>query len=302
MIPPGNAQGNGSTRPANARGTILGEILRHKESEVSQAKVRTGLSQVARLAREAPPPRDFPGALRRRRWEGCVALIAEIKKASPSKGVIRADLDPAQCARIYEASGAAALSVLTDERFFQGSPEFLKRARESAGLPVLRKDFIIDDYQVYEARAMGADAILLITAALDDERLNRFLILARELGMESLVEVHTEGEMRRVLATPARLIGINNRDLSTFKTDLATTERLAALARRPGGHPGAIDRLLVSESGINARADVERLAACGIDAILVGEALVREKDVAAKVRELAGRPPIGDAAARAPLG
>lgn len=294
---------------------ILDEILRHKESEVGRAKIRTSLSEIARSAREAPRPRDFAGAIRRRRREGLpdgrhdglpagsrgpatsVALIAEIKKASPSKGVIRADLDPAQYARIYEANGAAALSVLTDERFFQGNPEFLKRAREAVDLPVLRKDFIIDEYQVYEARAMGADAILLIAAALDDGRLNRFLVLARELGMEPLVEVHTEDEMRRALATPAGLIGINNRDLSTFQTDLSTTEKLASLARRrgvplghpPGGlkeEPGTRGRLLVSESGINTRAGVERLAACGIDAILVGEALVRGDDVAAKVREL----------------
>lgn len=212
-----------------------------------------------------------------------MALIAEVKKASPSAGVIRPGFDPVAIAREYQAAGASCLSVLTDEKFFQGSLEYLKQIRAAVELPLLRKDFIIDERQILEAAEWGADAILLIVAILDDSRLRHFHSLARAAGLAALVEVHDEAELDRALAAGAELVGVNNRNLKTFKVDLATTERLAA--RLPdlsakGRH------LLVAESGIHTRADVERLARCGASAILVGESLMREADLGKKVTEL----------------
>jgi len=229
-------------------------------------------------------PRDFLAALRRPR-SGDVALIAEVKKASPSAGVIRADFDPVAIARAYEAAGATCLSVLTDAKFFQGSLEFLRAIRAAVSLPLLRKDFIIDERQILEAVEWGADAILLIAAILDDAHLRHFHELARGAGLAALVEVHDAAELDRALALGAPLIGVNNRDLRTFTVDLATTERLAARLRTP---PAGREVLLVAESGIHSRADVERLRRAGAGAILVGESLMRHADLAAKTRELLG--------------
>lgn len=207
-------------------------------------------------------------------------MIAEVKKASPSKGLIRPDFEPVTIAKTYESAGASAISVLTDEKYFQGSIEYLKSIRQAVDLPLLRKDFVIDAYQIYEARAAGADAILLIVAALSREQLVEFGGLARELGMGALIEVHTAEELDVALSTDEPIIGINNRNLQTFETTLDTTIELAS--RIPS------DRVIVSESGIFTRADVERLTAAGVDAILVGESLMREPDPGVKVRELLG--------------
>ena len=233
--------------------------------------------------------RDFAAALRKPR--GSLALIAEVKKASPSAGIIRPDFDPVRIAQTYEAAGASCLSVLTDERFFQGSLEYLRQIRRAVRLPLLRKDFIIDERQILEAAQAGADAILLIVAILNDAQLRQFLALATAAGLSALVEVHDEPELDRAVAAGAAIIGVNNRDLKTFKVDLATTERLAVRLRaRLGGAPGtgSGDVLLVAESGIHSRADVERLACCGAGAILVGESLMRQADIGGKVRELIG--------------
>ena len=229
--------------------------------------------------------RDFIAPLRNPH-HGSIALIAEVKKASPSAGVICENFDPVRIAKEYEAAGASCLSVLTDEKFFQGSLDYLRQIRQAVKLPLLRKDFIIDERQILEAIEWGADAILLIVAILDDSQLQKFHTLAAEAGLAALVEVHDETELDRALATGAQLIGVNNRNLKTFNVDLATTERLAAkLFPTPDTrHP----TLLVAESGIHTRADVERLANCGAKAVLVGESLVRGGDIRAKVRVLLG--------------
>jgi indole-3-glycerol phosphate synthase len=272
--------------------TILETIVEEKKREVArlpQRSVSTADLQTALEARGGL--RDFAGALRRPRG-GTVALIAEVKKASPSAGLIRADFDPVRIAREYEAAGATCLSVLTDEKFFQGSLEYLKLIRDAVKLPLLRKDFIIDERQILEAVEWGADAILLIVAILSDAQLRQFHALATGAGLAALVEVHDEAELDRALATGAHLIGVNNRDLKTFKVDLATTERLAARLRGSAPRMQHATRntppLLVAESGIHNRADVERLAKCGAQAILVGESLMKHADIAAKVRELLG--------------
>lgn len=233
--------------------------------------------------------RDFLQALRQPAT-GHMALIAEVKKASPSAGIIRADFDPVAIACEYESAGACCLSVLTDERFFQGALNYLKEIRCAVKLPLLRKDFIIDERQILEAIQWGADAILLIVSILDDAQLKHFHNLATDAGLAALVEVHDEFELERALAAGATLIGVNNRDLKTFKVDLSTTERMA---RRlyPGGHDRATgassqEPLLVAESGIHTSSDVQRLAACGARAILVGESLMREANMTAKIREL----------------
>jgi indole-3-glycerol phosphate synthase len=264
--------------------TFLTKILAHKREEVARQRAKVPQREIERRAASAPPARDFGGALRRAAvaasWP---ALIAEVKKASPSKGVLVEQFDPLIIARTYADNGAAAISVLTDARFFQGSLKYLEGIRaQPAAPPLLRKDFIIDPYQVYEARAYGADALLLIVAALDDEPLGSLLALTQELGMQALVEVHDEAELARALAAGAGLIGVNNRDLHSFRTALEATARLAALLPKE-------DRpLLVSESGINNRDDVARVREWGADAVLVGEALVTAPDMAARVRELAG--------------
>jgi indole-3-glycerol phosphate synthase len=270
--------------------TILDTIVEEKRREVARLAQRSVSIGELKAAVEARGGlRDFAGALRKPRT-GAVALIAEVKKASPSAGLIRADFHPVRIALEYEAAGASCLSVLTDEKFFQGSLEYMRLIREAVKLPLLRKDFIIDERQILEAIEGGADAILLIVAILSDAQLRQFQALATGAGLAVLVEVHDDAELDRALAVGAELIGVNNRDLKTFKVDLATTERLAARMRVPMSSPHEATRgtsaLLVAESGIHSRADVERLAKCGAQAILVGESLMRHADLGAKVREL----------------
>jgi indole-3-glycerol phosphate synthase len=279
--------------------TFLTKILDHKRTEVERQALKVPLAQLEANIAAALPPRAFDAALRR---PGRVALIAEVKKASPSKGVLVENFDPLALARTYAENGAAAISVLTDVRFFQGSLKYLQGIRErleigdwrlepstqspisnlQSPVPILRKDFILDPYQVYEARAYGADALLLIVAALEDATLTELLALTHALGMQALVEVHDEAELDRALALGATLVGVNNRDLHTFVTSLETTRRLAARL------PSANRPLLISESGIATAADVALVRGWGVDAVLVGEALVTAPDVAGRVRELAG--------------
>ena len=265
---------------------ILETIVAQKRIEVARlSRDKVGANELAAAVREHGPRRDFAAALRRPK-HGSAALIAEVKKASPSAGVICADFDPVRIARRYEAAGASCLSVLTDEKFFQGALDDLRRIRAAVELPLLRKDFIIDERQILEAIEWGADAILLIVAILADAQLKDYLELARAAGLAALVEVHDEEELGRAISAGAQLIGVNNRDLKNFKVDLATTERLAARVKT---FPLSEKRLLVAESGIHARADVERLTRCGANAILVGESLLREGNIEAKVSELLGK-------------
>jgi indole-3-glycerol phosphate synthase len=257
---------------------ILDRILAVKREEVAQAAAAKPLTVLEREAKQAPPVRDFIGALRAKIAMGQAAVIAEIKKASPSKGVLRADFRPAEIARSYAQHGAACLSVLTDRQFFQGEPAFLAEARAASGLPVLRKDFIIDPYQVAQARAWGADCILLIVAALDAPRLRDLEAAAHALGLAVLVEVHDARELELALALASPLIGINNRNLRTFDVSLATTLDLLP-------HIGR-DRIVVTESGILAPQDVQRMRAAGVHAFLVGEAFMRAPDPGAELARL----------------
>ena len=257
---------------------ILHAILRRKAEEVAARNAVLPLRELAARGRDVPPVRGFANAVAARIADGHPAVIAEIKKASPSKGVIRADFDPAAIARSYENGGAACLSVLTDADFFQGSDACLQQARAACALPVLRKDFLIDAYQVHEARVLGADCILLIVAALEDARLVELCGLAMDLGMDVLVEVHDIDELERALQVPAALLGINNRNLRTFEVSLDTTLDLRDATPR--------DRILVTESGIVAPADVARMRGAGVEAFLVGEAFMRERDPGAALRRL----------------
>lgn len=257
---------------------ILSKIAAYKREEVAARKAERDQRMMEAAAQAASPPRGFRAALQRAHAPGRLALIAEIKKASPSKGLIREDFDPPALARAYEAGGAACLSVLTDEPSFQGADAFLEAAREACALPCLRKEFLVDPWQVAESRALGADAILVILAMVDDALAAALMAEARRLGMDALVEVHDAEEMARAGALGADLVGINNRDLRTFVTDLAVTERLAAQA--PAG------ALLVTESGIFTADDAERLEKAGATAMLVGESLMRQTDVAAATRAL----------------
>lgn len=253
---------------------ILDKIVATKREEV--ARLLPKLGSIRQAAASRKDYRDFAGALR---LDEGVALIAEIKKASPSAGLIAPNFDAIRIARDYEAAGASALSVLTDEKYFQGRIEYLQLIRDAVHLPILRKDFIIDELQVYESAGRGADAILLIVAILDDRQLRDYRALAEHLRMAALVEVHDERELERAMNTGAAIVGINNRDLKNFSVNVKTTERLAGMCG---------DRIKIAESGIHERADVERVAAAGVDAILVGESLMRSKDIAGKVKELLG--------------
>jgi indole-3-glycerol phosphate synthase len=258
--------------------SVLDRIVAYKREEVALAKAKLPLSELEAHVREAPPLRDFLGTLSAKWAKLEPGLIAEVKKASPSKGLIRADFDPASIARAYERGGAACLSVLTDGPSFQGSPAALIAARQVTGLPVLRKDFMVDTYQVDEARAMGADCILIIMACTPDGLAKELFAAARERAMSVLTEVHNEAELERALALDAWLIGINNRDLNSFETHLETTGRLAQLI--PAG------RLIVSESGIFTPADIARLTRAGASAFLVGESLMRQDDIEGATRKL----------------
>jgi indole-3-glycerol phosphate synthase len=255
----------------------LQEICATKREEVAERKTLATLEDLDRAAAATSRPRGFRAALAAKAQSG-FGLIAEIKKASPSKGLIRKDFRPAEHAIAYERGGAACLSVLTDEPYFQGHEDYLMDARAACTLPVLRKDFMVDPWQVAESRAIGADAILIIVAALGDAQMAEIEAAAIERGMDVLVEVHDEAEMERAARLQSHLVGINNRDLKTFSTDLATTEHLAPLA--PEG------TLLVAESGINNHADIQRLAAAGVRCFLVGESLMRQEDVEAATRAL----------------
>jgi indole-3-glycerol phosphate synthase len=256
---------------------VLQTILAVKRDEIAAAKSQRSLDALREELRAVPPPRDFVGALRAKIAAGVPAVIAEVKKASPSRGVIRADFDPAAIGRSYARGGAACLSVLTDERFFQGSGGDLGLAREASGLPVLRKDFVIDPYQVYESRALGADCILLIAAALTTAQMLQLEAAAKGLGMAVLVEIHDEAELRRALSLETPLLGINNRNLRTFETSLDTT--LALLPLVPRG------RIVVTESGILAAADIKRMRGEGVQAFLIGEGFMRVPDPGGALRE-----------------
>ena len=263
-----------------SKATILLRILQRKREEVAERSRVRGLAQLRDLARDAAPVRGFADALATRVAAGRNAVIAEIKKASPSKGLIRADFDPPALARSYERGGAACLSVLTDVDFFQGSDAALQQARGACALPVLRKDFVVDPYQVWEARSLGADCILLIAACLDDDRLADLNALARDLGMDALIEVHDGRELDRALRIDNPMVGVNNRDLRSFAVSLDTT--LGLLDRIPG------DRLVVTESGILAPDDVALMRRHGVHAFLVGEAFMRAPDPGDRLAELFG--------------
>ncbi len=257
---------------------ILTEILARKREEVSAAKQRQPLLQLSAMTKTAPAVRSFAQALRNAIAAGRAAVIAELKKASPSKGLIRADFKPAELAESYARNGASCLSVLTDREYFQGAPEYLAAAREASGLPVLRKDFMLDPYQVTEARALGADCILLIAGALTDAQMAELETAALELGMDVLVEVHDGAELERALKLKTPLLGINNRDLRTFETKLETT--LELLPRIPA------DKLAITESGIHSRDDLARMRAAGVHAFLIGESLMRAPDPGAALAAL----------------
>ena len=282
-LPPTSASASGPRAGAvTGRGIpdVLARILERKREEVEEGIRRVPLAEMRRRAADAPAPRGFRAAIEARIGEGRPAVIAEIKRASPSRGVIRRDFDPPRIAAGYERGGAAALSVLTDREFFRGSPDHLRAARAATPLPVLRKDFLIDPWQVHEARAMGADCVLLIVGALGDDALRELAEAAREVGVDTLVEVHDEAELDRALRLPSPLVGINNRDLRTFETSLATTGRLAG--RVPA------DRRTVTESGIASREDVAGLRARSVHAFLVGEAFMSAPDPGERLAALFG--------------
>jgi indole-3-glycerol phosphate synthase len=254
--------------------TILDKILAAKKREVERHKQAVRLTSLLECTARRKAPLDFASALK----GDDIRLIAEVKKASPSRGVLRPYFDPMALAKTYAENGAAAISVLTDAEFFQGSPEHLAAIREAVSLPLLRKDFIYDEYQIYETAAYGADALLLITAILEPRQLEKMITLSRSLGLGCLVEVHNEEEIKKALAGGAAIIGINNRDLKTFEVDVDTTRRLRPLVPE--------DKIVVSESGISRREDIQKLKDWGVDAVLIGEALVTARNIPKKIKEL----------------
>lgn len=258
---------------------ILDKIIQNKTKEVHKRKSETPISELANRIQDVPMLRPFSDSLQR---DDNVAVIAEIKRSSPSAGLLRADFDPITIARCYERNGASAISVLTDQKFFGGNIQHLHLVREYVDLPILRKDFILDPYQVIEARAYGADAILLILSLLSESQCAELVTAAREYGLETLVEVHTTEELKRALELPFSLIGVNNRNLNSFSVDLSTTEKLITAVPS--------EAVIVSESGIRNRQDIERLSKLGIDAVLVGETLMREQDVGGTLSDLVGVP------------
>ncbi|MZQ98724.1 MAG: indole-3-glycerol phosphate synthase TrpC [Acidaminobacter sp.] len=262
---------------------ILDEIVEKRKIQLAKEISAVGREEMKRMALEiadsASPERATKGFAKALAAEG-LSIIAEVKKASPSKGLIQPDFHPAEVAAAYERSGASAISVLTEEAYFQGGSDYLKQVRQAVSLPIIRKDFIFDDYQIYEARVIGADAILLIVAILSDEEIRSFMALAASLGLDALVEVHDEAEMTRAIDCGAELIGINNRDLKTFNVELSTTQRLLPMVPK--------DRLCISESGIRDAKDMEAVRSWGADAVLIGETLMRSKDVEGTLKGLKG--------------
>ena len=263
-----------------AAGGILSKIIEGKREDLIECRKRLPLKEIKSHIRGVAPPRDFCAAISSNTDDRPIRLIAEIKKSSPSKGLLIADLKVDDLAKRYEEAGASAISVLTERRFFSGGSENIGIAKKNTALPVLRKDFLFEEYQIYESRYIGADALLLIAAVLEPSALSDFILLSEGLGMSSLVEVHDERELEKALKADARIIGINNRDLTTFKVDIETTFRV--IREIPKG------KVVVSESGINSREDVQRLIDIGVHAILVGESIVTSKDVGEKIRELVG--------------
>jgi len=257
--------------------SVLSEILDHKKHEVSARATRQPLADLQAASAEAVNPRGFIESLVRKKADQSVGVIAEIKKASPSKGLIRADFNPTQLATSYAAGGATCLSVLTDEQYFQGSDEHLKQARAAVDLPILRKDFVVDEYQIWESKVLGADCILLIVAALSDQQLQDYYQLSKQLQLDVLVEVHDAEELDRAIALRCRLIGINNRNLHTFETRLETTEELAGRAQAQA--------LLVCESGIHSKADITRMRGCGVQSFLIGETFMRDENPGQKLAQ-----------------